>query len=127
MTIDEAYTLLYSVTLIILAVLIGIMLIRSIRGPRLTDRLLAVNMICTMVIAVILILCVLLQEQYLVDVALIYALISFVSVILFASVYIRRKTGDEKPAPGTAAALSGDEKSVPGTDPDPSGGQKEVR
>ncbi len=91
MTIDQAYTLLYSATLVILAVLTGIMLIRSIRGPRLTDRLLAVNMICTMVIAAILILCVLLDEQYLADVALIYALISFVSVILFASVYIRRK------------------------------------
>ena len=91
MMIDQAYTLMYSITLIALAVLIGIMLIRSIRGPRLTDRLLAVNMICTMVIAAILILCALLKEQSLADVALIYALISFVSVILFASVYIRRR------------------------------------
>lgn len=91
MTIDQAYTLMYSITLIALAVLIGIMLIRSIRGPQLTDRLLAVNMICTMVIAAILILCALLKEQYLADVALIYALISFVSLILFASVYIRRR------------------------------------
>ena len=98
MTIDQAYTLLYSLTLICLAVLIGVMLLRSIRGPRLTDRLMSVNMICTLVVAAILILCVLLREQYLVDVALIYALISFVSVILFASVYIRRKdktTGSE--------------------------------
>ena len=91
MTIDQAYTLMYSITLIALAVLIGIMLIRSIRGPQLTDRLLAVNMICTMVIAAILVLCALLKEQYLADVALIYALISFVSLILFASVYIRRR------------------------------------
>ena len=103
MTIDQAYTLLYSATLIALAVLIGIMLIRSIRGPQLTDRLLAVNMICTMVIAAILILCVLLEEQYLADVALIYALISFVSVILFASGYIRRKG----PAAGQPADKAG--------------------
>ena len=106
MTIEQAYTFLYSLTLIFLAVLIGIMLIRSIRGPQLTDRLLAVNMICTMVVAAILILCVLLREQYLVDVALIYALISFVAVLLFASVYIRRhehsagsSEGKEKEAP----------------------------
>ena len=101
MTIDQAYTFMYSVTLIALAVLIGIMLIRSIRGPQLTDRLLAVNMICTMVIAAILILCVLLKEQYLADVALIYALISFVSVILFASVYIRRRHEADGPSDQT--------------------------
>ena len=114
MTIDQAYTLMYSVTLIALAVLIGIMLVRSIRGPQLTDRLLAVNMICSMVISAILILCVLLQEQYLADVALIYALISFVSVILFASVYIRRK--------GPASGHPADKAGQPA---DPAGEKKE--
>ena len=104
MTIDQAYTLMYSITLIALAVLIGVMLICSIRGPQLTDRLLAVNMICTMVIAAILILCALLKEQYLADVALIYALISFVSLILFASVYIRRRdhTAQEENTPSVS-------------------------
>ena len=48
-------------------------------------------MIGTMVIAAFLILCALLEESYLADVALIYALISFVSVLIFAAVYIRRE------------------------------------
>ena len=88
MTIDQAYTLMYSITLIALAVLIGIMLIRSIRGPQLTDRLLAVNMICTMVIACTCILAFLLDESYLFDVALLYALISFITVLILSATYI---------------------------------------
>ena len=94
MTIAEAYTLLYSAALLVLAPLVAVMLIRSIRGPLLTDRLLAVNMIGTMVIAAFMILCALLQESYLTDIALIYALISFVSVLVFSSVYIRRQKED---------------------------------
>ena len=94
MTIAEAYTLLYSAALLVLAPLVAVMLIRSIRGPLVTDRLLAVNMIGTMVIAAFMILCALLQESYLTDIALIYALISFVSVLVFSSVYIRRQKED---------------------------------
>ena len=96
MTIEQAYSLLYFLVLIGLAVLIGITLIRSVKGPQLADRLLAVNMIGIMVIAAVLILCVLLKEAYLLDVALIYALISFVSVLVFASVYIRKHRQDKK-------------------------------
>ena len=91
MTIDAAYTLLYSIALLVLAPLVAVMLVRSIKGPLVTDRLLAVNMIGTMVIAAFMLLCALLQESYLTDIALIYALISFVSVLVFSSVYIRRQ------------------------------------
>ena len=90
MTVEQAYDILFTLALIWLAVLIGITLFRSVKGPLVTDRLIAVNMICTMTIASILIFTVLLAEDYLADVALIYAMISFVSVIIFASVYINR-------------------------------------
>nr|MCR4743916.1 sodium:proton antiporter [Lachnospiraceae bacterium] len=73
MNIAEAYRALYTVALIILAILIGIMLIRAVKGPRVTDRILSVNMIGTMVISSILILSQMLGENYLIDVALIYA------------------------------------------------------
>ena len=94
MTIEQAYTLLYSIALLCLSPLVAVALVRSIKGPRVTDRLVAVNMIGTMVIVIFMILCVLLDEAYLTDVALIYALISFVSVLIFASVYIRRRKED---------------------------------
>ena len=88
MTVGEAYTCLYTGALVILAVLIGVMLIRSIAGPGVTDRILSINMIGTMVIACIAILYAYLEESYLLDVALIYTMISFVTVLVLASVYI---------------------------------------
>ena len=55
-----------------LILFIGLMVIRSIIGPRSTDRILSVNMLGTMTICSIAILSVLLDEGYLADVALIY-------------------------------------------------------
>ena len=91
MTVGEAYTCLYTGALVILVVLIGVMLIRSIRGPGVTDRILSINMIGTMVISCIAVLYAYLGESYLLDVALIYTMISFVTVLVLASVYIPAK------------------------------------
>ena len=89
--LDNAYRVLYNVALIVLAILIGVMLVRAVIGPRVTDRILSINMIGTMVICSIAIFSQLLGEGYLLDVALIYALISFVTVLVFAMVYIPSK------------------------------------
>ena len=78
----------FIVCLIALAALTVLCLIRAIAGPRLADRIMAVNMIGTMTIAMILILSALLDEPALVDAAVIYAVISFVSVIVLAKIYI---------------------------------------
>lgn len=72
----------------VLALLTVACLIRAIRGPKLADRIMAVNMIGTMTIAMIAILSVLLDEPSLLDAALIYAVISFVAVIVLAKIYI---------------------------------------
>ena len=72
---------------IVLAVLIIVSLIRSVRGPRIADRIIAVNMIGTMVILILAILSVYLEESYLVDVCLIYAMISFLGVVVLCKVY----------------------------------------
>lgn len=72
---------------IVLAVLIIVSLIRSVRGPRIADRIIAVNMIGTMVILILASLSVYLEESYLVDVCLIYAMISFLGVVVLCKVY----------------------------------------
>lgn len=74
--------------LVVLGVLTALCLVRAIRGPKLADRIMAVNMIGTMTIAMIALLAVLLDEPALLDVALIYAVISFVAVIVLAKIYI---------------------------------------
>ncbi len=99
MNIDQAYHLLFMGALIIFAVLIGVMLIRAVIGPRITDRILSINMIGTMTICSIAILSGLLHEGYLTDVALIYAMLSFVAVLILAVMYIPAKSTREKQQP----------------------------
>ncbi len=91
MTIEQAYQTLYGGALIVLILLIGVMVIRSIIGPRSTDRIMSVNMLGTMTISSIAILSVLLDEGYLADVAMIYAMISFVAVLMMASMFVPSK------------------------------------
>lgn len=90
MTVELAYQYLFTGALTILAVLIGIILVRSIIGPRIIDRILCINMIGTLVICSIAILSQMLKESYLTDIAIIYAMLSFLTVLILASVYIRR-------------------------------------
>ena len=86
--IQQAYDLLMTAAVVILAVLIILSIIRSILGPGISDRIIAVNMIGTMVIMVTAIFSVWLNENYLVDVCLIYAMISFLAVIILTKVYM---------------------------------------
>lgn len=72
-------------------VLMLVTLIRCILGPRFTDRVVAVNMINTMVLAIIAILCILLGEDFLVDVALVYALLSFLAVVVLSRLITARR------------------------------------
>jgi multicomponent Na+:H+ antiporter subunit F len=88
MTVETAYQYLYGGALIVFLILIGAMVVRSIIGPRSTDRIMSVNMLGTMTICSIAVLSVLLDEGYLADVALIYAMISFVAVLMMASMFV---------------------------------------
>ncbi len=78
----------FIICLIVMALLIFLCLIRAIRGPRLTDRIVAGNMIGTMTIMSIGILSVLLEGSYMIDVCLIYAMISFIAVVVLSKVYM---------------------------------------
>jgi multicomponent Na+:H+ antiporter subunit F len=77
----------FTVILIVLAIMLIAFLIRAIIGPRIADRLVAVNMITTMVMAIVSILAIVMDEGYLVDICLIYAMISFLAVVVLSKVY----------------------------------------
>lgn len=85
---DKAYELLYTASLMVLGVGLLCCLLRAVRGPRIADRLLAVNMMGTLIIIIICVLAFLKSEGYLVDVAMIYTMLSFLSVVLLTKVYI---------------------------------------
>lgn len=97
----EAYNLLFSVVLAVLGVLLFLCLLRAILGPRIADRVVGINMIGTIVIMMIAILSLMLGEGYLVDIAIIYAMLSFLAVVVLAKIYIgvylarKAKEGDE--------------------------------
>ena len=97
----EAYNLLFSVVLAVLGVLLFLCLLRAILGPRIADRGVGINMIGTIVIMMIAILSLMLGEGYLVDIAIIYAMLSFLAVVVLAKIYIgvylarKAKEGDE--------------------------------
>lgn len=97
--LEQAYDIFLTAVLIVLGVLCFFCLIRSIRGPRLADRIVAVNMIGTLTMMIIAVLTVKLKEGFLADVALIYAMVSFLAVVVVAKVYMgvyREKTETKK-------------------------------
>ena len=85
--LDIAYTIVLIAALFVLAILLLFALIRAIKGPKVTDRIVAANMIGTIVIVIIGIFSVLLGEGYLMDICIVYAMLSFLAVIILTKVY----------------------------------------
>lgn len=90
----------FAAALLFLAVMLLLCFIRAVKGPRIADRIVAVNMMGTMVMVIIAILALLMQEGYLVDICIIYAMISFLAVIVLTKVYMgvyrERREKEEK-------------------------------
>ena len=83
--------------LIILGLLMLALMPRVLRGPRFTDRIVAVNSINTMVTASICLLSRRLHAPYLLDVALIYALLGFTAATLLTRLLAaERRKGEKK-------------------------------
>lgn len=80
---------------IVLAVLILAVMIRTIMGPKIADRIMAVNMIGTLVMTLIAVISYINDESYLLDICLIYAAISFIAVIVLSKVYTERYLADK--------------------------------
>lgn len=102
--LQEAYDIFFTAVLIVLAVMVVLCLIRAIIGPKIADRIISVNMMGTMVIVTIAILALMLGEGYLVDICIIYAMISFLAVIVLTKVYMgvylekRQKENEDRKA-----------------------------
>ena len=74
--------------LIIFAILLFFCLYRAIKGPQVADRLMAVNMMGTIVIVIITILAILLKGGDLRSIGIIDAMMSFLAGIVLTKVYI---------------------------------------
>ena len=100
MELMQQFSWIFYGILSILAVLLILCLIRAVMGPRIADRLVAVNMITTMVTVIIAILAVLKNQGYLVDICLTYAMISFLAVVVLSRIYtgVYRQAKDRQKA-----------------------------
>ena len=76
---------------VVIALLILATLVRAVLGPRFTDRIVAVNVISTLVIAELMLLSVWMREEFLVDIALVFALLSFLAVVVVARLGAERQ------------------------------------
>lgn len=74
--------------LICLAIGLFFALMRAIRGPRMADRILGINMTGSLTTAAIAVLALLLEQSWLLDVCLIYCMISFLAVVVLAKISI---------------------------------------
>jgi Multisubunit Na+/H+ antiporter, MnhF subunit len=87
--IETAYKVMLWCGIAFLSVSILFCLLRGILGPNFTDRVISVNLISSKTIIMIAILSFLLEESGLVDIAMVYALISFVAVVVLSKCYLR--------------------------------------
>ena len=84
----KAYNVLYTGVLVVIGALLLACLVRAIRGPRIADRVIAVNMMGTLIVIIICILSFLMGEGWLTDIAMIYTMLSFLAVVLLTKVYM---------------------------------------
>ncbi len=108
------HNIFFLVFIVILVVMVFLCLVRTMRGPKLADRIMGVNMIGTLTILIIVLLSVYLDEESILDISLIYAIMSFVAVVVVSKIYIgfyneqkAKKAEKEQTVP---AADKGDEK-----------------
>ena len=80
---------------VFLSVTVFICLMRAALGPRFSDRIIAASMTGTQIILLISVLAVVVGEDYLADICLIYAIISFLSIVVLGRSVIERKEEDE--------------------------------
>ena len=74
----------------IMMLVVFVCMVRAIYGPRITDRVVALNMIGTLVVLMICIIAYLLEEAFLVDLAILYSLLNMLVVVILCRVANQR-------------------------------------
>lgn len=101
--LETMYHYLYIFVICALSILVFFSFWRALRSKSIPDRIVSINIIGTQVIAMIAVLCLLLNEHYLADIAIIYAIISFLSVVVMCKIFLgayysRKAKGEENNA-----------------------------
>ena len=84
-----------TIVIAVLAFLIFLSLVIAIKGPRRSDRIMGINIIGSFSIAAIAVLAILLEESWLLDICLVYCLISFLAVVVLTKISIIDKDKED--------------------------------
>ena len=84
---EQWYHVLLIIAMIIITILIIFSLVRAVRTKEVTGRIVSVNLIGTLTVVMIVLLTIFMDNDQLMDVHLIYALISFMAVVILAKIY----------------------------------------
>lgn len=95
MGMEVYYDMFLTVILVIMAVLLILLLVKAILGPGLGDRIVIINMTGTLTVMIISVLSVKMKETFLGDVPLVYAMISFLAVVVLSKIYIGENRKDK--------------------------------
>jgi multicomponent Na+:H+ antiporter subunit F len=93
---SEIIRIFLHIGIVFLAITMIICLIRAVRGPKLADRIVATNMICVKTILLIVMVAMYIGEGFLVDIALVYSLLSFLAVIVLTRFMLKVKINKAK-------------------------------
>lgn len=100
MDIKQAQEIILLIGMVFLAITASLCLVRTILGPRFTDRVLGINVINVKVIILICMLAAYKNKAYLVDISLLYSAISFLSVIVLARLFLKNYLNENKSTKG---------------------------
>ena len=87
MAIIDFENIVFIASMITLSIAISAIFLRAVAGPTVVDRIICVNMIGTKIIIFICLVAGFLREDFLIDVAIVYALINFVSMVVLTYAY----------------------------------------
>ena len=87
-------TLLYYAVLPMLMISVVLVFVRFVRGPRLSDRVISLDLLITIGIGIIAIYSIIYEHATFLDIAMILALIAFLSTVAF-SYYLEKREKDD--------------------------------
>jgi multicomponent Na+:H+ antiporter subunit F len=80
----------YKLALALLTLFMSVGFFRIVKGPTIWDRLLGLNMVSSKLITCIVLVALILEKTYLLDVAMIYALLGFLGILMIAR-FVKQK------------------------------------
>lgn len=84
---EQWYEVLLIAAMILITVLIIFSLVRAVKTKEVTGRIVSVNLIGTLTVVMIILLTIFMDNDQLMDINLIYALISFMAVVILSKIY----------------------------------------